>query len=346
MTSKRIYTGFDLIKLIAAVGIIAIHTHAPFLNVAGRLGVPFFAIVSGFLFFNHYQQLTNAEEQRSYLRKFCKRIFFLYAIWQVIYIPIAIHQFRVIMASLKGFSVKNLMIYVIDFIFPAVYNAQGVDLTKDANGWGPSWYLLASIVAMPVFIFLLKIFRNHVIPVLLLCLFIEIFIILSDEFGSITHLEPIFNHTFLRLLIYFCLGYILVKYNEQIKAWPQQRSIVFFALLFCLFFAENLLVHFYSGTYTTEEIITTVPTGFMLAVVAINFQPKLTHPVQVRNLSTFLYCFQIWPIVVLEKLLEIVSLKGQYILLFILVMLVSLVAAYIYEWLCKRFNWGFLKYMV
>ena len=191
MISKRIYTGFDLVKLIAAICIIAIHTRAPFFNIIGRLGVPFFAIVSSILFFNHYQRLIKCEEKKDYLLKFCRRIFLLYITWQVIYIPIAIRQFRVIMASLKGTGFKNLLVYFLDFFFPAVYNSQGVDLTQDANGWGPSWYLLASIIAMPVLVGLLRLFKQHVLPVFIICILVEIYIILADEFSDWTHLSPI-----------------------------------------------------------------------------------------------------------------------------------------------------------
>ena len=48
--SKKVYTGVDLIKLIAALCIVAIHTGMPFFNVLGRLGVPFFTIVTSFFF--------------------------------------------------------------------------------------------------------------------------------------------------------------------------------------------------------------------------------------------------------------------------------------------------------
>lgn len=346
MTSKKIYTGFDLIKLIAAVCIIAIHTKAPFLNVLGRLGVPFFAIVSSVLFFNRYQRLTDHGAQRAYLKKFCKRIFLLYATWQVIYIPLAIRQFRVIMGSLKGISVKNLLVYLVDFIFPAVYNSRGVDLTKDANGWGPSWYLLASIVAMPVLVYLLKIFRQRTQPVFLICLLAELYIVLADEFNLWTRLSPIMNHTFLRLLIYFCLGYLIVTYRERLAAWPLKQSLLLFGLFLCLFFLENFLVYNYKGNFNTEELITTVPTGFLLAVVAMKIQPALRYPIQVRNLSTFLYCFQVWPIVVLRKVFELVGLGKYHLVLFGSVLLVALIAAYLYEQCRQRYQWRFLKNMV
>lgn len=50
IVSKKYYTGIDLIKLFAAMGIVAIHTNLPFFNVIGRLGVPFFASYQVFSF--------------------------------------------------------------------------------------------------------------------------------------------------------------------------------------------------------------------------------------------------------------------------------------------------------
>lgn len=346
MTSKKIYTGFDLIKLIAAIGIVALHTKVPFLNILGRLGVPFFAIVSSILFFSHYQNLYSYKDQKAYLKKFCKRILLLYATWQVFYIPIAIYQFREVMITLKGISIKNIFIYLIDFIFPAVYNSQGISLTKDANGWGPSWYLLATIVAMPILVYLLRLFRERIYPVFFLGLLIEIYLILADEFGSVTHLSPIIDHTFLRLLIYFCLGYIIVKYYKKFESWSLRNLLLTSTILICCFVVENMLVHYFGGIYTTEEIITTVPTGFFLALVGMRIRPQLNHSVQIRNLSTFLYCFQIWPIFVFYKVFEILGWKQYHFGLFVIVMFVSLIAATVYEWCRKKYGWKFLRYMV
>lgn len=346
MAKRKIYTGFDLIKLFAAICIIAIHTNAPLLNIIGRLGVPFFAIVSSVLFFNHYQHLSSYQSRRAYLRKFCKRIFLLYATWQILYIPIAMRQFRVIMSSLGGISCKNLFIYIIDFIFPAVYNAQGVDLTQDANGWGPSWYLLASIVAMPIFLYLLKAFRYHIFPLFLLCLLIEGYIILADEFNRWTQWSPIMNHTFFRLIIYFCLGYLIVSYQDRLNLRSMNQIIILFVFFFCLFFVENVIIHYYSGNYNTEEVITTVPTGFLLTIIAMKIHPILFHSTEVRNLSTFLYCFQIWPIVIMRKLFNFVGWGKYHFILFITVLLIALIVAYVYERSRRNRNWRFLKYMV
>lgn len=45
---KKEYSGVDLFKLLAAIGVIAIHTDMPILRIISRLAVPFFAIISSF----------------------------------------------------------------------------------------------------------------------------------------------------------------------------------------------------------------------------------------------------------------------------------------------------------
>lgn len=346
MTSKKIYKGFDLVKLLAAIGIIAVHTRVPFLNILGRLGVPFFALVSSILFFQHYQKLLTPNSQNSYLKKFCMRIMTLYLAWQVLYLPLAIRQFVVIMKSLGGVSLPNILRYLLDFIFPAIYNPQNVDLTKDANGWGPSWYLLAAIVAMPVLVGLLRTFAHHQWVPVVLCGLIELYLILADEFGGLTNFTTIFNHTFLRLLIYFCVGYLIVTYQDQLLRIPLHHYYFFFAICLVLFFIENLLVHHFGGLYNAEEVIMTVPTGFCLTMVAMKVQPPLQNSTGIRQLSTFLYCLQIWPIEVLRKVFEIIGWTSHYVLLFVVVMAVSLLAYYCYDRCRQKFGGSYLASLV
>lgn len=54
---RRCLTGVDIFKLFAALGIVAIHTKLPLLSIIGRLGVPFFATVSSYFFFNKFLNL-------------------------------------------------------------------------------------------------------------------------------------------------------------------------------------------------------------------------------------------------------------------------------------------------
>ena len=64
MNVKKLYKGIDVFKLIAALGVVAIHTEINFLDVLGRLGVPFFVIISSFFFFKHYFYLGDAIQRK------------------------------------------------------------------------------------------------------------------------------------------------------------------------------------------------------------------------------------------------------------------------------------------
>lgn len=61
---KQIYTGVDIFKILAAIGIVAIHAGATLLNTLGRLGVPFFAIISSTFFFKKYLSLQGQNNER------------------------------------------------------------------------------------------------------------------------------------------------------------------------------------------------------------------------------------------------------------------------------------------
>lgn len=91
--NKKIYKGVDIFKLGAAIGVVAIHTDMPLLDIIGRLGVSFFVIISSFFFFKHYLHLDNEIAKVKYLKKFEIRILFL--LWQVVYLPLAVRKTQI-----------------------------------------------------------------------------------------------------------------------------------------------------------------------------------------------------------------------------------------------------------
>lgn len=78
--------------MIVALGVVAIHTEINFLDVLGRLGVPFFVIISSFFFFKHYFYLGDAI-QKKYIKKFLARLGLLFFTWKIFYIPLALNEF-------------------------------------------------------------------------------------------------------------------------------------------------------------------------------------------------------------------------------------------------------------
>lgn len=348
MSKAKVFTGVDLIKLFSAFGVIAIHTYLPFFNILGRLGVPFFAIVSSFFFFKKFNKTKKWTIQKSILLNFCKRIFLLYFTWQCIYIPLSIINIRKFLLKFSGIDVKTVLTGIVYFFFPALYNSKNINVTFDLNGWGPSWYLLAVMVGIPAFVLLLKIFNSNKLVIGFICVCLEVYFILANEFGYVSHFSPLLTHTFVRLFIYFFIGYILaIKYEKGIIKVKRKKNLFFIlVLMIFLFVIENIVVHTFGGIYTSEEVITTVPTSIVLSLLSFNWNPEITNSVHIRNLSTFLYCIQIWPIAIIEKIFTILGLSDQYVMLFLLVVTVSIILYYVYIHLLKKNGQSLLKYMI
>lgn len=93
MNVKKLYKGIDIFKLVAALGVVAIHTEINFFDILGRLGVPFFVIISSFFFFKHYFRLNNSIQKRNYIKKFLLRLGLLFFTWEVFYISLALNEF-------------------------------------------------------------------------------------------------------------------------------------------------------------------------------------------------------------------------------------------------------------
>ena len=91
--TRKLYKGIDTFKLIAALGVVAIHTEIKFFDILGRLGVPFFVIISSFFFFKHYFRLNKNIQRKNYIKKFLVRLGLLFLTWEVFYIPLALKEF-------------------------------------------------------------------------------------------------------------------------------------------------------------------------------------------------------------------------------------------------------------
>lgn len=342
---RKIYTGVDLIKLVAAICIVAIHTSMPFFNILGRLGVPFFTIVTSFFFFKKYIKESNFINKKKIIILYCKRILFLYLAWQLIYIPLAVKHFIKIINTHGGVSSLSLSVYIIDFFFPAIFNSKNVNMTYDANGWGPSWYLLAVLVGIPIFVLILKLFKKNKIAIGIILGLLELYFIIINEFNFINHYSPALTHTFLRLLIYFYVGYLFALYKDRLL-FSKQKCLCLFILFAASFYFENILIHFMGGIYTSEEVFTTLPTSIALFLLAVNIFPNISKSIYIRNMSTFIYCIQIWPIEITRKLLSIVHLEHEYIILFVIVLFIIAIDYYVYTLLLRKTNCKYLKYLV
>ena len=85
LTSKKLYSGIDLFKLIASILVVLLHAieTTDFIAkevqfVFTRFAVPFFFITSGFFF---YKGLTRTKSPREYFWKYEKQLLLLFVVW-------------------------------------------------------------------------------------------------------------------------------------------------------------------------------------------------------------------------------------------------------------------------
>lgn len=174
---------------------------------------------------------------------------------------------------------------------------------------------------------------------------LEVYFITINEFNFINHYSPILTYTFARLLIYIYIGYVFAVYSTY-PHLSVNKIYVLSGILLLTFFAENIFIHTLGGSYTSEEVITTLPTSIVLFLFAINIQPRLKNSIHVRKISTFIYCVQIWPIVIIGKVVSGVSIIYRNIVLFIITICAIFVIYYIYTLLLKKTKYKYLDYFV
>lgn len=336
MGSKKLYKGIDVFKLMAALGVVAIHTEVNFFEILGRLGVPFFVIVSSFFFFKHYFRLNSSVQRKDYIKKFLMRLGLLFLTWEFFYIPFAIIKFMIINNRI---TIRSVSLYIFDFFYPVPSNA---------NGWGPSWYLIAMFMALPIFIGLFYLLRNNLIVLGILCVIIEFYFVCANGYGYLTHWSTLGTFGFPRVMIYIYIGMLFAKFKDMIDDYSLKRYLWIFGVLLVLFLIENFVIKMSGGIINAEEVFTTAPTALVGSLVAIRWQPSVENTVNIRNFSTFLYCAQQWGLEVWSKSMQALNINflGINVLEFVFIVVSSYIFYLLYKWIKIKTQWKFWNYMV
>lgn len=155
--SKKVIPGLDVLKFIAALLVVAIHSEAvndiqiayKVLNPIIQSAVPMFFVVSAFLLFRKIRRIPlTFQPKRGILLHFTWRLFLLYTFWMVVQIPLVIHTRH----------------YLSMTFFEFIYNFL-LDITLRSTFHG-SWFFSALIVGTWLIYFASKIFRDKTIWIL------------------------------------------------------------------------------------------------------------------------------------------------------------------------------------
>lgn len=267
------YDLIDLFKLIMSVGVVSIHIGVPGLKTIGRLAVPYFLIVSSYLFFIKYKTLDDNGKKKK-IRKFCKRIILLFISWEIFYLPWAISD-GINFFSEKGITIFSFMSYIWELIF----------YRNSLTGWGASWYLFALVWGLPVFCLAIKKFGIKNVGIISVA--IEIYYIVTSGYlrnANIYHvIAPSF---FVRIFIYLLIGYIIANWNIYLK--PSLGCVIGISIIFLL---ENIFLwKIVSGISNGEEVITTTIASSIIFLYTLKNSVQIPHAITLRHLSTFIYC--------------------------------------------------------
>lgn len=192
--TRKSYNLIDVVKIIMAVFVVAIHrpifsesmsSYNDFLNTFFySTAVPFFMIVSSFMFF---QNCSKYDNQRTYLIKQEKRLIFLYCFWSVVYIP------RTLITSIMKVQEKiTLSIILKEFL---IWIKNFFTYSTIAH----LWYVNTLIVC----IFILYFLRKKLKPETILVICIVLSVITGLILSSVTPYE--FRHN-----VYKTVPYLLI----------------------------------------------------------------------------------------------------------------------------------------
>lgn len=223
MTQSQYYPGFDLLKLILAILIIAAHTQLfeefPIIHqIIGPIegsAIPTFFAISAYLFYQRISNCTSNNESYAILKKNIKRLLTIFCIWYILMLPMTYFRF---------FSVATIK--------ETIY---AILLTCTFNGY---WFFKALIINTII----LYLCRNKKSLIVSSILFFLIYIywaynyIFSYCSIPISPYYSFYYHTF-----YFYIGALIARYQSSIHC--PKISILLILYIGTTILSYNLLLY-------------------------------------------------------------------------------------------------------
>lgn len=295
---SQTYGILDIAKFISALLVIAIHC-APFIEVneafnlfyvqvIARLAVPFFFTASGWLFFRKINPKhgMHDEENKAAFKHYWKRIFQLYLVWSILYLPLlAIGWIQ------GGFDTSTLLRLMRDILFNGTYYHL--------------WFLPALLLGVPIVYYMYTHWNKR--SMLWVCAGLYVIGMLINVYGNVLSSIPLLGtllHAYESVFVtgrnglFFAPLYLVLGiYAQDFIDQPYKRQAGFaFLLSFCAFCIEAwLLVEWGIMHDLTSMYLMLAPTVFFLFIFLLQFAlpPKQIY-VTLRKMSLLLYVSHIY----------------------------------------------------
>lgn len=177
-------------------------------------------------------------------------------------------------------------------------------------------------MGLPIFLFIYTVLNKNLILIGAFLICIEVYYVLANGYDFLTHFSNFGTYAFPRILIYIFLGMFVAKYKLALLKNGIYLYVAIALLLTVLFLLENILILHFGGK-NDEELILTAPTSLAITFVSLKWAPRIKQPLFLRNFSTFLYCFQTYPLSIFRKVLHKIPVNRIFntFILFVLIIL-------------------------
>lgn len=325
------YDGLDVLKLILAISVVAIHSKALPVYFFGRLAVPFFFITTGFFIFKKINS-SRMNDHASVISRQLVRLGRMILFWTVLFIPITLY-------------VSNIKINDIPMDF-----LQWI-LTGGFPGWqfDIGWFLTATFWGIIVVYYLNKCIGIK--KTLFIGIIIEILLIMFTHYtmvGSISNFfRTIIMYSAARSILYIQIGYIFAKYERKIQI---RHPYILFLTFFSLAVIEMIYGIIFNVGIGGDETIFVPFSAVLVFYIGLKSNKYYVHAESLRKLSSFMYPAQ--PLAFLVA--DFLGLKNQHLftlqylvyynLRWIAVVIIIVMLYVVVRFLLKFKIFDFLKY--
>lgn len=324
---KRSYGALDIAKFISALLVIAIHC-APFyqinetwnfvyVQIIGRLAVPFFFMASGWLLFQKLdmQSGMGKEANQQVLKHYLQRILKLYLVWSALYLPL------LIISWIKGgFDFSTCVRFLRDFLLNGTYYHL--------------WFLPALILGVIIVYILVMKCKKRI--VLWTCFILYFIGMLINVYGNALEHIPLIDsllHLYAGVFatarngIFFAPLYLILGlYAQDFMNYKYRKaSLMAFFVSFCALCLEAFLVRsLHMMTDITSMYLCLAPTVFFLFIYIMQFS-FAANPITIvlRKLSLLIYVSHIYFITLFMNILKLSNMN---------VYLLTIICSCLFSW--------------
>ena len=308
VSKRTILPGIDIMKLIMSLFVVAIHVRLScifdgrgryLLDLLFSIAVPYFFVVFGYL-----MVITSGN-----IKKNIRRIFKIYVIWTLIYLPLSIYgewTYSNNLLKIGGKLLKNFL-----FLGESFYSWQ-------------LWFLLACVVGLFI-IFLLQRITNNDIEIIICLAILYLTGMIMDWFHEngnnnlLTLYYSVFRTTRNGVFygaLYIQIGIMIAKYKKIIQARYAVPLMIFFVI------ADVLI----DNAYISKIIL--LPISFCAFCVStqIGYGLRSQISVAIRKLSTGIYLLHMYFVAIYRVGFVKQSTQYNYLLAFAFVVLCSCIS--------------------